>query len=163
MPVMASIRRVGVVLLMLTACRGGDALFVPVPRLVPPLQATLDSLLVQEWEAEARYREAMAQFGEVAPWHSLARAQADRSAWLLRIYRSYPTFPPANPHAGDAEALTPADAPRTCAALLMMEEATAALYSRALALRPPHDVERILKRNRAETLSREVPTARRCA
>lgn len=145
-----------------TACGAGNSLFVPAERLSPALAATVDSLVLDEWRAAALYQEATAQFAGVAPFPALERAQGGRVSYLMRIYEQYPAFPPANPW-NDVEARragwSPAEA---CALAAAYEQATADRYARALALDPPPIVEKVLKVNRAATLSADLAAAKRC-
>lgn len=143
------------------ACSAGNSMFVPSEQLSPALRATLDSLVLDERRAHARYEQVLEQFGRVAPFQSMVGTQNDRVAALLQIYRKYPAFPPSESAlVGDREPF--GSLAGACLVAAQHEQATVDRYSRALALRPPSGVDKVLKRNRALTLSGEVAAAKRC-
>ena len=145
-----------------TACGPSNSLFVPAERLSPALAATVDSLVLDEWQAAALYREAAGRFSGASPFPALERAQEDRVGYLRRIYEQYPAFPPVNPWSFTAaREVTPSQA-EVCAIAAAHEQATADRYARALSLKPPPVVEQVLKVNRAATLSADLASARRC-
>lgn len=145
-----------------TACGPGSSLFVPAERLSPSLAAVVDSLVLDEWRAQALYGDAADRFAGAAPFPALERAQGDRVGYLLRIYEQYPAFPPVNPWGVTAAREVNPSQAGVCALAAAHEQATADRYTRALSLKPPPVVEKVLKVNRAATLSADLAAAKRC-
>ena len=144
------------------ACAGsGDAL-TPADRLPQAVSAILDSLVVDEYRAAARYQQVMQAFGTVSPFKEMEPVQANRVETLMQIYRQYPAFPPPNAFEGPQYMERYASVAGACEVAAAAELATADRYARAVALNPPTDVQRILRYNRASTLAFEVAAATRC-
>lgn len=145
------------------ACVGsGDAL-TPAEPLPQGVSAILDSLVVDEYRAAARYQQVMQAFGTVSPFKEMEPVQATRVEALMAIYRQYPAFPPPNPFAGPQYMERYVSVEGACEVALEAETATAERYSRALTLNPPASVQKILRYNRASTLAFEIAASMRCA
>lgn len=153
---------IGVFALSAVACAGSGDGLTPAERLPQGLSAILDSLVVDEYRAAARYQQVMQAFGTVSPFKEMEPVQASRVEALMQIYREYPAFPPPNPFEGPQYMERYASVAGACEVAVQAETATAERYARAAALNPPASVRRILRYNRASTLAFEVAAATRC-
>jgi hypothetical protein len=153
---------IGALALSAVACAGsGDGLTPALP-LPQGVSAILDSLVVDEYRAAARYQQVMQAFGTVSPFREMLPVQGARVEALMQVYRQYPAFPPPNPFDGPQYMERYASVAGACEVALEAETATAERYARALALNPPAAVQKILRYNRASTLAFEVAATRRC-
>lgn len=138
-------------------------MLTPAERLPQGMSALLDSLVVDEYRAAARYQQVMQAFGTVSPFKEMEPVQGSRVNALMQIYRQYPAFPPPNPFEGPQYMERYASVAGACEVAAEAETATADRYARALALNPPQSVQKILRYNRASTLAFEVAATIRCA
>lgn len=153
---------IGTFALSAAACvRGGDVL-TPASPLPQSVSAILDSLVVDEYRAAARYQQVMQAFGTVSPFREMHPVQGARVAALMQIYRQYPAITPPNPFEGPQYMERYASLAGACEVAVEAETATAGRYARAVALNPPAAVQQILRYNRASTLAFEVAAATRC-
>src|SRR5690606_3681584 len=77
----------GVALLASTmACSGSAGMFEPSERLSPAAKATLDTLMLDEWAAQARYTRVLQALGNVSPFSSLRSTRTRRATALERVY-----------------------------------------------------------------------------
>jgi len=153
------------------ACSSEGGVFDPSERLTPAVHAALDSLILEEWSAEARYSAVLQHFGNVSPFRELRPAQGERANVLQRVYLRYGYFPPVNPHritplshvqpltAGASRGGTLAEA---CVQESERERATLGRYDRLLAQEPPPLVTSALEVNRRKTINHDVPAMERC-
>lgn len=146
-------------MVLLAACQGAGGAFSPAEPLAPAVRSMVDSLMVEEQSARQDYAQVLAELGRVSPFTTLVAAQDDRVAQLLAVYRRYPAFPPA---AREPAGRVPGSLAEACRRAAAAEQDVADRYGRALALRLPPDVERVLRRNRALTISGELSALRRC-
>lgn len=163
---------VGVALLVSSiACSGGGGLFEPSERLSPAAKATLDTLMLDEWAAQARYNRVLQSFGNVSPFTSLRGSRARRATALERVYLQMAEFTPANPYgpavsgsAASAVVVGPAYESReqACEISLLLEQELVDRYDRLLALAPPRVVAEAARDNRALALEADLPAVRRC-
>ena len=84
----SAVRRVTGVALLATAaaCSTGGGMFEPSERLTPAVKATLDSLMLDEWAAQARYSRVLQDFGTVSPFTTLRTATNRRVGVLEKTY-----------------------------------------------------------------------------
>jgi hypothetical protein len=153
---------IGSFVLSAAACGGSSEALTPAELLPQGMTALLDSLVVDEYRAGARYQQVMQAFGSVSPFREMEPVQAARVEALMQIYRKYPAFPPPDPFEGPQYMERYASLAGACEVAAEAETATADRYARALALNPPQAVQKILRYNRASTLAFEVAAASRC-
>ncbi len=162
-----------VILASAAACTTGGGMFEPSERLTPALKATLDSLMLNEWGAQARYTRVLQDFGSVSPFTALRTATSRRVSVLEKTYLELAEFPPANPYrakvggslsvqssqaaAGSYESISHA-----CEVSVTLEQETVDRYSRLLSAAPPRIVALAAKENRALSLESVIPAAQRC-
>jgi hypothetical protein len=168
------VRGVGAVALLVTgaACSADGGMFAPSERLTPAVQATMDSLMLDEWAAEARYVQVLQAFGNVSPFTTLRTTNSRRTTALQRVYLQYGVFPPVNPYRPAAlGALSAASEDggaayhsreRACELSVAIERETVSRYDRLLALDPPSTVVRMAEKNRALSVETDIPAAERC-
>lgn len=154
------------------ACATDGGMFAPSERLTPAVQATLDSLMLDEFAAEARYGRVLQAFGNVSPFTTLRSTNARRTTALQRVYVQYGVFPPLNPYrptalgavsvASDGEGAVYDSRERACELSLALERETVIRYDRLLALDPPSTVVRMAQKNRALSAETDIPAVERC-
>jgi hypothetical protein len=162
----------GVALLAIAAaCSGSGGTFEPSERLNPAVKATLDTLMLDEWSAQARYAQVLQAFGNVSPFKALRNTHDRRATSLERIYLQFALFPPANPfrpQGGTGAASTVETGAvydsreRACEVSVTLERETVDRYDRLLTLNPPRVVANAAESNRALALEEDIPAVQRC-
>jgi len=117
-------------------------------------QAILAEFLIDEHKALATYEAIMADFGEVAPFSTIARAEQQHIAALERIYTRYGIDLPAIPTFDIPSFTSLEDA---AAAAAQAEVDNAALYDRLLAGIDNADVVRVATNLRNGSLDNHLP------
>lgn len=148
-------------------------MFEPSERLTPAVKATLDSLMLDEWGAQARYARVLQDFGSVSPFTTLRAATNRRVNVLEKTYLELAEFPPANPYraigSGSLSAQTSQAAAgsyesraQACEVSVTLEQETVDRYARLLGATPPRIVALAAKENRTLALESAIPAAQRC-
>lgn len=146
-------------------------MFEPSERLSPAAKATLDTLMLDEWAAQARYTRVLQALGNVSPFSSLRGTRARRATSLERVYLQIAQFPPNNPYRPAspmqaASAVEPGGVyesrEQACEISVTLEEETVDRYDRLLALSPPRVVAEAARANRALAVEAELPAVQRC-
>lgn len=149
-------------------------MFEPSERLTPAVKATLDSLMLDEWGAQARYTRVLQDFGSVSPFTTLRAATNRRVSVLEKTYLQLAEFPPANPYrarvGGDALSAQSSQGAagsyesraQACEVSVTLEQETVDRYARLLGAHPPRIVALAAKENRALSLESVIPAAQRC-
>lgn len=146
-------------------------MFEPSERLSPAAKATLDTLMLDEWTAQARYTRVLQALGNVSPFTSLRGTRARRATALERVYILVAQFPPNNPYrlASPMQATSNADPggvyesrEQACEISVTLEQETVDRYDRLLALSPPRAVVEAARANRALAVEAELPAVQRC-
>ncbi len=117
-------------------------------------QAILAEFLIDEHKALAIYETIMADFGEVAPFTAIARAERNHIAALERIYTRYSIDLPAIP-TFDIPSFTSIEG--AAAAAVQAEVDNAALYDRLLSGIDNADVVRVATNLRNASLNNHLP------
>lgn len=145
------------------AGRGGfmqQSAFVVTGELDADEQAALTEFLIDEHHALATYEAVMAQFGEVQPFASIARAERQHIAALESVFTRYGVALPSIP---SFDVPTFESAEDACAAAAQAEIDNAALYDRLMSTIDNPDVLRVAENLRNASLNHHLPAFEACA
>jgi len=137
--------------------------FPPVPGEVPAdVIEALNAGWLDEYNAYQTYESIMLQFGRVAPFVNIQRAEAQHMAALEAMFARYNLDIPARTETAEPSAFaTLADA---CAAAIEAETANAGLYDQWLATVQNYpDLTQVFTALRDASLNQHLPAFERCA
>ena len=117
-------------------------------------QAILDEFLLDEHKALAMYESIMAEFGEIAPFVSIAKAEEQHIIALERVYARYDL---PLPEPTELEIPSFASPEEAAAAGVQAEIDNAALYDRLLSGIDNPDVVRVATNLRNASLNNHLP------
>lgn len=123
-------------------------------------EAALIEFWLDEHKALATYQAIMAQFGDVAPFVSIANAEQNHIAALEQVFARYDVAIPAVPTFDVPAFETLEDA---CAAAAQAEIDNAALYDEYLALFTQPDILRVANNLKSASLNNHLPAFEACA
>lgn len=123
-------------------------------------ESTLISWWMDEHNALATYQAIMAQFGNVAPFTSIANAEQSHIVALERVFTRYGVDVPAVPTVDAPTFETLEDA---CAAAAQAEIDNAALYDGFMAQFTQPDILRVANNLRSASLNNHLPAFEACA
>ncbi len=128
------------------------------------LNAEQEAALIEFWldehKALATYESIMTQFGDVAPFVNIARAEENHIAALERMFVRYDVAIPAVPSFDVPAFETLEDA---CAAAAQAEIDNAALYDKYLALFTQPDILQVANSLKSASLNNHLPAFEACA
>ncbi len=143
-----------------TACGNDPVSLSPSTALDAPTLSAVRTALLDEHHASAVYTQVMHQFGAVAPFVNIERAERQHAASLASLLTSRGIPVPSAPALTQAPQFSSVSA--ACAASVDAEVANIALYDELLATSMPADVRRVFENNRRASLENHLPAFARC-